>query len=609
MNLLLTTPLLDGQTVFLKSSLVILYLILAALALSCLVFTFIMVRTPMDGTAPKILMVFLYLVTAFVLISAVVCTDQYNKLTTIPGVDASISYGTTAPSEESQENATTPGGSSDNHAFAYHTNDTAPSNWNIKWDVMQNSNVFDPYLHPDMITFGAADSYTTAAGVTTFRGDHHRNNATYGVADITSKTITEKWGADLSETDNPSGCGWTGQPLIIRWNDAEKSVMNLKDDKKEKADLVEVIYTTTDGIIYFYDLEDGTYTRDPIYLGMKFACTGALDPRGYPLLYVGASDGETKTPRIYVVSLIDCKVLYEQSGSDIDAYYRQFAFNSAPLIHAETDTLIWSCESGILYFIKLNTQYAKGSGTISVKPENIVKLRYKSEPYTKVGTASSPLAVDHYLYFADNAGMVFCVDMTTMDLVWAQNVGDQVSATPVFEENENGEAFLYTATAAVNDRTRCQIHKLSARTGEIIWEYTVENVRSSTSTTGGILSSPILGKPGTTLDGMIIFSIARTPSSNSGLLLALDTVTGTPAWEYELAGYTWSSPIALHTEDGTGYIVACDSQGNVNLHEATTGNLLSFQNAGFGIDASPAAFENTIIVGTNGQIICAFTVE
>ena len=129
------------------------------------------------------------------------------------------------------------------------------------------------------------------------------------------------------------------------------------------------------------------------------------------------------------------------------------------------------------------------------------------------------------------------------------------------------------------------------------------------STTGGILSSPILGKPGTTLDGMIIFSIARTPSSNSGLLLALDTVTGTPAWEYELAGSTWSSPIALHTEDGIGYIVACDSQGNVNLHEATTGNLLSFQNAGFGIDASPAAFENTIIVGTNGQIICAFTVE
>lgn len=609
MNLFLATALLDGQTVFLKSSLIILYLILAALALSCLVFTFIMVRSPLEGNTPKLLMVFLYLVTAFVLISAIICTDQFNKLTTVPNLESSVHNTTTTPNKESPESTTTPNSEPGNNAFAYYTNNTAPSNWNIKWDVMQNSNVFDSYSHPDTIIFGDANSYTTVAGITTFRGNHYRNSASYGIATIIDKTISEKWCTDFEADNNQTGCSWTGQPLIIRWNEAEKANMNLMDGKKEKATLVEVICVTSDGNIYFYDLDDGTPTREPIRLGMNFTCAGALDPRGYPLLYLGASDGESKTPRIYVISLIDGKVLYEQSGSDIDAYHRQFSFDSAPLISAEADTLIWPCESGILYFIKLNTQYTKETGTISVKPENMVKLRYKSEPYTEVGTASSPVAVDHYLYLADNAGMVFCIDLTTMDLIWAQSIGDQVRSTPVFEGTVDGDAYLYTATTSVSDKTSCNIYKLDAHTGEIVWTYTIANVKSSSSIPGGVLATPLLGAPNTTLDGMIIINVAKSPTSNSGTLLALDTTTGSLIWEIDLDAYSWSSPIALYTSDGTGYIIACDSQGTVALYEAATGNLLDSQSTQVGIEASPVAFENTIVIATSKEKIFSFEVE
>ena len=55
--LILTAVQLESQAVFLKSSLIILYLILAALALSCIVFTFIMIRAQLDGTASKVLLV------------------------------------------------------------------------------------------------------------------------------------------------------------------------------------------------------------------------------------------------------------------------------------------------------------------------------------------------------------------------------------------------------------------------------------------------------------------------------------------------------------------------------------------------------------------------
>ena len=145
MNLLLTSTLPEGQAVFLKSSLVILYLILAALVLSCMAFTFIMLRSPMDGATPKILMVFLFLVTAFVLISAIVCTDQYNKLTTAPTPGSSLADRPTTEAPEGTSENTTPPIIPGSPLAAYHTTNTDPDNWGIKWDIMQNSNVLNSY--------------------------------------------------------------------------------------------------------------------------------------------------------------------------------------------------------------------------------------------------------------------------------------------------------------------------------------------------------------------------------------------------------------------------------------------------------------------------------
>ena len=65
--------------------------------------------------------------------------------------------------------------------------------------------------------------------------------------------------------------------------------MNLYPDKKEK-DLVEVIYPTMDGNVYFLDLEDGTPTRDKIVLGMPIKGTGSLHPAGLPIFIAGAGD-------------------------------------------------------------------------------------------------------------------------------------------------------------------------------------------------------------------------------------------------------------------------------------------------------------------------------
>jgi outer membrane protein assembly factor BamB len=108
---------------------------------------------------------------------------------------------------------------------------------------------------------------------------------------------------------------------------------------------------------------------------------------------------------------------------------------------------------------------------------------------------------------------------------------------------------------------------------------------------------------------MIIINVAKSPTSNSGTLLALDTTTGSLIWEIDLDAYSWSSPIALYNSDGTGYIIACDSQGTVALYEAATGNLLDSQSTQVGIEASPVAFENTIVIATCKEKIFGFEVE
>ena len=65
-----------------------------------------------------------------------------------------------------------------------------------------------------------------------------------------------------------TGSCWTGQPLIVKWPEDIKKVMNLYDDKKAEKDLVEVIYPCVDGYIHFYDLKDGSETRKPIKTGV-----------------------------------------------------------------------------------------------------------------------------------------------------------------------------------------------------------------------------------------------------------------------------------------------------------------------------------------------------
>ena len=209
--------------------------------------------------------------------------------------------------------------------------------------------------------------------------------------------------------------------------------------------------------------------------------------------------------------------------------------------------------------------------------------------------------MDHYLFTSENGGLFHCIDLNTMELVWAQDTKDDSNSSPVFEWSEDGEGYLYTApslhwTAKGHDGS-ISIYKLDASTGEILWEYERECVRYD-DIAGGVQCTPLLGKEGTNIDGLIIYSIGRTPSAYRGVLVALDKDTGEMIWEISSGNYAWSSPVALYTDDGHAYIFLANASGIARLIDGSTGEVLASIDFDETVEASPVVFGNMLVIGS-----------
>lgn len=611
-----------------RPALIALFAIVCVLALVCILLTLVTLnrRSKKKGSL-GIILVMLYLTTILVMVLTIFCFLKYQKVEqflqdnppesvteTKPSVQeptVSPTEETTLPEETTEEPTTEPPTEPDPTFTPEYCEVSNPANFNVKWEIITGGSIVSEYQREDYITFGNPSDYFALEGISTFRGNNYRNDASFGTADITRETVTKIWGREIGSLNGWPGSGWTGQPLVVRWDKETRQIMNLYNSKKDKDGLVEVILATLDGYVYFYDLDDGSYTRDPIYLGMNFKGSGSIDPRGYPIMYVGAGVSiNGVSPKIYIINLLTGKVMYEKSGYDSLALRGWTAFDSAPLISGETDTLIWPGENGILYTIKLNTQYDKEAGTLTIDPEEVVKTRYTTKGSNAgryLGYECSASAVGQYLYLSENGGMFFCIDLNTMELVWAQDTKDDSNSSPVFAWEKDGNGYLYTAPSLhwtqSNSQGYVSIYKLNAATGEIVWEvpfacHTIPDL------SGGVQGSPLMGREGTDLEGMIIYPIARTDGFYDGALVALDTTTGSIVWQYKMNNYTWSSPVGVYTDSGKGYVVMCDSNGNVLLLDGASGKQLDYVNLGSNIEASPVVFENTLVVGTRGGLVC-----
>lgn len=501
---------------------------------------------------------------------------------------------------------------------------TLPSDFGLETAMQLNGESVTSYTSPYDLTFPAPENYTALEGVITFRGNNFRDDPTYGNAGkVTNKKLTLEWTKEIPGSiakANPSdgswfGAGWTGQPLIVRWPQSTKNIMNLYDNKKQQSDLVEIIYATENSYIYFLDLSDGSSTRDRINGRWTFKGSGSLDPRGYPLLYVGAGDAGPNGPaENMIISLIDGKKLYSYGAKDPFSIRSFFAFDPATLVHAESDTITYASEAGIIYQFKLNTEYDETAGTISVNPSDVLKWRYSTTRTRNGGSGSywlgfesSPIMWRNYMYVTDNAGDLFCIDINTMQVVWMQDVLDDTNCTPVFEiTEETGEASIYIGTSLhwtveSNNTGMIPFWRINALTGEIVWK--ADGYRCTrSSVSGGIQDTAALGK--NNLSDLVYVSYAMTTeTSTRGILVAYYKDSGKEAWNQPLDAYSWSSPLILYNDNGDGYVVEFDSAGKMYLFDGRTGALLDKLQLEGNFEASAAAFGNKIVIGTRAEKI------
>ncbi|MGI5978165.1 MAG: PQQ-binding-like beta-propeller repeat protein [Oscillospiraceae bacterium] len=474
------------------------------------------------------------------------------------------------------------------------------------------------YSASDPIDFAEGDRYTNVKGIVTFRGNNFRDSGAYGTANIVNKKFAEdNWTVSTSSLKAPdgnvwTGSGWVGQPLIMTWPKDVRAHMNLYSWAKDADELTEVIYATMDGHVYFIDLASGKKTRDDLNLGYTFKGAGALDPRGYPLLYLGSGYDSVKgTSRVFIVNLLDGSILYEFGALDPFSLRGKLSFfDGSALVDAETDQLIYPGENGILYILKLNTKYDKAAGKLTIAPSNIVKWRYNGARTTLqsywLGMEDSAVIWRGHIIMADNGGNLMCLDLNTLELGWVQNVLDDTNCSPVLEL-ENGHPYIYISTsfhggwrAPADSIAKIPIWKIDAENGEIVWEHDYE-CYTEDGVSGGVQGTLALGK--NKLRDLIFVPVAKTPGTSTGILAALDKKTGKAVWEVQTQVYSWSSPVAVYDKDGNGYLVFCTSGGYMYLIDGLTGKILDSLDAKGHIEASPAVYNDTVVVGTRAQLI------
>ncbi len=492
-------------------------------------------------------------------------------------------------------------------------------------DLIANTNIYnnaarklDSYSREisERINMPAASAYLQRDfGVLTYRGSAFRQNAASGtVGDLSGMRVL--WETPAGSVKGASttyyGFGWTCQPAIVKWSTEVRQLSNINEEKKATSALKEVIIGGLDGRIYFLDLADGQPTRDAINLGYPMRGTPSIHPYSFPIMSIGQyarkMANSTGGIGMRVYNLLTQKQVYildGLDGSDNRPYYEVGAFDTSSLYDGAADTMISLGTNGMLYLTRLNTEFDFNKGTISITPSNVTmtsRIKNQTAKYTAV--ESSMAMYQQYLWYADMEGILRCVDTDSLTTVWAVDAGDAVESAIALDLDADGSLWLYVADElSIRSKGASGIQCYNALTGEKRWQTDVA-LTASKSYTAGVKAAPVIGQKG--LSQLVYYAVSGATAEDGksvypGLLVALNKTTGNVEWMRTLEGYVYSSPVAVYTESGRGYIIQADSTGMLTLLDGVTGELLNTLQLEGTIEASPAVYGSTLVIGTTGK--------
>ena len=454
--------------------------------------------------------------------------------------------------------------------------------------------------------------YSEGSGVYCFRGNAQRNNSSRGRINPGPTKIVLDWKFlteyDNSATNRPAwggGSGWTGQPLVIQWNDSAKAKLNFYDKSvRSDSKFKEVIVGSLCGHVYFLDLLTGKETRKSLSINNPIKGTVSVSPNQNGMLFIGQGIPNRGRFGFYGFDMFKEQEVFFCPGIDKDALRKWGAFDSNALVETESGYLFSPGENGLIYRYFIDS---------SKKVTNQVKFRYSMAGKNRLGIESSLGALHNFGYFGDNNGNVFCLDLRLMKPVWVLDNFDDTDCSMVIDEDSTGKPFLYIGNEVdlTGPTNKSFFRKIDGLSGKEIWsvsEICEGYDLADRPNSGGVLATCLVGKHKSSNVAITIFS-RPTSNKGKGKLVAVDKYTGTVLYKINMDAYSWASPIDLYDTDGNMYVFFTDVMGTIYFIEGSTGKIIYKEKTKYIFESSPVALDNRIVLGSRGREILSFLIK
>lgn len=257
----------------------------------------------------------------------------------------------------------------------------------------------------------------------------------------------------------------------------------------------------------------------------------------------------------------------------------------------------------------MNSNFDYRTATFDISP-SFTAMRASVTGKETAAVEASLAACGWYVFYADMAGNLFCVDTDSLSPVWMAETGDAVLSAVALDSRKDGELDLYTAnTLSIRESGDAQVRRFNALNGKEIWCRNVGVEKDpERGTASGFAASPVIGEG--KLSNLVFYTVTglndegrKTLDAAEGAkaaVIALDKETGEIRWVSELQDGCISSPAAIYDGEGNGWIVQCERNGTILLMEGLTGYVTAYLCVDGEILSSPAIYNDVMVVRTTG---------